>query len=70
MLRGLRALRLLTLLTELNRRATNSLRGRVIFYVVGATVLVVFCASLAMLDAERNDVEPNIGSFPDALGGC
>ena len=66
-LRPLRLLRLITLLTVLNRRAGNSLRGRVVTYVVGATSLVTYVASVAMLDAERGHPGANIETFGDSL---
>lgn len=66
-LRPLRLLRLVTLLTVLNRHAGGSLRGRVAVYVVGSTTLVLFIASLAVLDAERGAEGSNIGTFEDAL---
>jgi voltage-gated potassium channel len=66
-LRPLRLLRLVMLLRVLNRRATNSLRGRVITYVSGATVLVVGSAGLAVLDAERGHPGANINNYGDAL---
>jgi len=67
MLRPLRLLRLVTLLAILNRHAGGSFRGRVAIYVVGAASMVVFVASLAMLDAERGVSGSNINSFGDAL---
>jgi voltage-gated potassium channel len=66
-LRPLRLLRLVMLLRVMNRRATSSLRGRVITYVVGSTALVITCAALAVLDAERHSAGSNITSFADAL---
>ncbi|HEU5387180.1 MAG TPA: potassium channel family protein, partial [Streptosporangiaceae bacterium] len=54
-------------LTVLNRRAGNSLRGRVVTYVVGATSLVTYVASVAMLDAERGHPGANIETFGDSL---
>jgi voltage-gated potassium channel len=66
-LRPLRLLRLVVLLRVLNRRATDSLRGRVALYVGGATVIILFCASLAVLDAERHSSHSNIATFGDAL---
>jgi voltage-gated potassium channel len=65
-LRPLRMLRLVTLLSSLNRRAASSLRGRVAVYVCGATVLVVFCAALAEVNAERRNPDANITTFRDA----
>jgi voltage-gated potassium channel len=67
LLRPLRMLRLLTLLDVVNRRAASSLRGRIAIYVVGATGLIIFCSSLAVLDAERANPDANITSFPDAV---
>ena len=67
LLRPLRLLRLIALLSVLNRYAGNSLRGRVALYVMGATSLVLFVASLAVLDAERGAKGATITTFPDAL---
>jgi len=53
MLRPLRMLRLVTILVILQRTAGAAFRGRVIIYVVGATLLLVWVAGLAVLDAER-----------------
>jgi voltage-gated potassium channel len=66
-LRPLRLLRLVMLLRILNRRATDSMRGRVITYVVGSALVLVYCASLAVLDAERHHDGANITTFGDAL---
>lgn len=67
LVRPLRLLRLLTTINALNRTASMSLRGHVVSYVVGATSLVVLCASLAVLDAERSAPDSTITSFADAL---
>jgi voltage-gated potassium channel len=67
LLRPLRLLRLVTLLSVLNRHAGSSLRGRVAVYVVGATSLLVLVAALAALDAERGHPDGNIDGFGDAL---
>ncbi|MCW2524248.1 MAG: Ion transport 2 domain protein, partial [Frankiales bacterium] len=66
-LRPLRLLRVVMLLRFLNRQATDSLTGRVAVYVSGGTVLIVFCAALAILDAERGKAGANIAGFGDAL---
>ena len=66
-LQPLRLLQLLTLLSVLNRYAGGSLRGRVALYVAGASSIVMFVASLAVLDAERGAPDANIGGFADAL---
>lgn len=67
LLRPLRLLRLVTLLSVLDRYAGGSLRGRVAIYVAGATSLILFVAALAALDAERGSPDANITTFPDAL---
>jgi voltage-gated potassium channel len=66
-LRPLRLLRLVMLLRVLNRRAAQSLRGRIAVYVASATGLLIGCASLAVLDAERGHASATIRNFPDAL---
>ena len=66
-LRPLRLLRLITLLSVLNRYAGQSLRGRVAIYVIGSTSLVMLVASLAVLDAEREVEGATIRTFGDAF---
>jgi voltage-gated potassium channel len=51
----------------MNRYAGDSLRGRVAVYVVGSASLVLLIASLAVLEAERDQPGANIESFGDAL---
>ncbi|WP_324276688.1 potassium channel family protein [Blastococcus brunescens] len=51
----------------LNRHAGQSLRGRVIVYVCGATSLIIFVAALALLDAEGDHPDANVDGFGDAL---
>lgn len=65
--RPLRALRLIAVLSTLNRRAGGSFRGKVALYVSCSTALVLFIAALAMLEAERRDPAANITTFADAL---
>lgn len=66
-LRPLRLLRLLSLLSVLNRYVgTGALRGRVVLYLIGSTGLLLFVASLAVLDAEREATGANITDYPDA----
>ena len=67
LLRPLRLLRLLVLLSAINRHARTSLRGSVIIYAAGATVLVLFVSSLSMLDAERGTEGANIINYGDAV---
>jgi voltage-gated potassium channel len=66
-LRPLRLLRLVTLLSVLQRTAGTAFRGRVVLYVAGASVLLVFVAALAVLDAERSAPGATITTFGDAL---
>jgi voltage-gated potassium channel len=67
LLRPLRLLRLIPLLSVLNRRAKIRLRGRVAIYVAGGAILLGFCAALAVLDAERSSPDANITDFGDAI---
>ena len=66
LLRPLRLLRLVTLLSVLNRNVGGSLRGRVAVYVAGATSLILLIGSLAVLDAERGAKGATITTFGDA----
>jgi len=66
-LRPLRLLRLVTLLAVLQRGAGRALRGRVVIYAVGASVILVFVASLAELDVERGQPGSRIENFGQAL---
>ena len=67
LLRPLRLLRLIPLLSVLNRRAQTRLRGRVAIYVAGGASLLAFCAALAVLDVERSSPDANITDFGDAI---
>jgi voltage-gated potassium channel len=67
MLRPLRLLRLLMLLRALNRRAASSLHGRIALYLAAGTTLLILCASLAVVDAERGHAGASIQTLPDAL---
>jgi len=67
LLRPLRLLRLVTLLSVLQRTAGSAFRERVVMYVIGASALLVFVASLAVLDAERSAEGSSISTFWDAL---
>ena len=66
MLRPLRVLRVVTLLAVLQRTAGRAVRGQIVIYVTGASLLVVYVASLAVLDAERAG-GGIIVTFPDAI---
>jgi voltage-gated potassium channel len=67
MFRQLRALRLITVVSVLNRQLRDDARGRVVFYVVGSVVLIGFVASLAVLDAERYAPDASITTFGEAV---
>jgi voltage-gated potassium channel len=66
-LRPLRLLRLIVLLKVLNRRAADSLHGKLAVYVPGATLILLVCASLAVLDAERGHSGSTINDFGNAM---
>jgi voltage-gated potassium channel len=67
MLRSLRLVQVIMVLGLVNRHASTSLRASVSRYSAVAAVLIVFCAALAVLDAERGAPEAGITTFPDAL---
>ena len=67
MFRQLRALRVITAISVLNRQLRDDARGRVVFYVVGSVTLIGFVASLAVLDAERDAPEASITTFGEAV---
>ncbi|MCL2516052.1 MAG: potassium channel family protein [Microbacteriaceae bacterium] len=64
-LRPLRLVRLAAAFTVLQRRASTTLRGRVILFAGVAAALLLYVAALAELDAER--VRGNIKTIGDAL---
>jgi len=66
-LRPLRLLRLVTLVRTLQGIAGTAFRGRVVAYVAMTTALLVFVASLAILDTERAAPGALITTFGDAL---
>lgn len=67
MLRPLRLLRLLTLLRLMKNFAGHALRGRVVTYALGGSVVGVYVGALAALDAEQDADGSNIRNFGDAL---
>ena len=66
-LRPLRLLRLLILIKVMHRAGSDAIRGRVAFYAAGSATLLVYVASLAMLQTERSAPDANITSFGDAI---
>jgi voltage-gated potassium channel len=67
MFRQLRALRVITVISVLNRQLRGDFRGRVAVYVAASVVLVGFVASLAVLDAERDVPDASITTFGEAV---
>ena len=67
LLRPLRILSLIRVARVIDRRLTTSLHGRVAAYVTLTAALVVFMASLAELDAERDAADATITTYGDAL---
>jgi voltage-gated potassium channel len=62
----LRPLRVVMVITLLNRRFIHTLEQRVALFACGATLLVGLSASLAVLDAERDAPGATITTFSDA----
>jgi voltage-gated potassium channel len=67
LLRPLRLVRLVILIAALQRAVGHAIRGRVVIYTVSAAVLLVFVASLAVLESERYASGAHITSFGEAL---
>ncbi len=66
-LRPLRLLKLVALVSVLNRVGSRTLRGRVVTYAIGGTSLLVFVGALAFTEAERGRPGATIDSFGDGL---
>jgi len=66
-LRPLRLVRLLALLSILNRAGTRNLRGRVVVYTASATLLLITIGALAITDAERDEPGGNIRTLTDGF---
>lgn len=64
-LRPLKLLRLVMVLNILHRTIGSAVRTRILTFALGATTLLVYIASLAVLDAERSEGE--ITTFSEAL---
>ena len=65
MLRPLRLMRFLTFIAIIQRGAGGLIRGRVVLFTIGSTILVLLIAALAIYDAEHQ--AGNIKSFGDAV---
>jgi voltage-gated potassium channel len=67
LLRPLRLLRLVLLVVALQKAVGGAIRGRVVIYTATSAVLLIYVASLAVLEAERADPHASIISFGDAV---
>ncbi|MUL41735.1 two pore domain potassium channel family protein [Streptomonospora sp. PA3] len=67
MLQSLRLVQVIMVLGLVNKRASMTMRASVSKYSIAAALLIVFCAALAVLDAERGAPGAVIRTFPDAL---
>ena len=67
MLRPLRLLRLIILLAAFQRLAGRTMRGRVLIYVLGSTVGLIYLCSLVMVEVERHAPGSRIRDFGDAV---
>ena len=66
-LRPLRLLSLVVVVNMLQRALGHTIRGKVVAYTVCGAVLIVYAASLAIIDMESDNPNANIKSFGDAL---
>jgi voltage-gated potassium channel len=67
MARPLRALRVIAVISALNKRLRGGFQGKVAVYIVATTLLVGLTAALAELDAERSAPHATITNFGDAV---
>jgi voltage-gated potassium channel len=67
LLRPLRLLRLVVLVTALEKAIGGAIRGRVVVYTASSVVLLVYVASLAILETERYEPDTTIRTFGDAV---
>ncbi|RDH79877.1 ion transporter [Mycolicibacterium moriokaense] len=66
-LRPLRLLRLLVLVKVMQHAVGVAIRGRVVLYTACSAVLLIYVASLAVLEAERGNPASDIQSFGEAV---
>ncbi len=66
-LRPLRLLRLLVLFSALQKAVGWAVRGRVMIYTAFSVVLLIYVASLAILESERSEPGSKIDTFGDAV---
>jgi voltage-gated potassium channel len=67
MVRPLRLLRLVVLVGVLQRAIGNAVRGRILIFTISGVVLLIYVASLAILQAERDQQDAKITSFGKAV---
>jgi voltage-gated potassium channel len=67
LMRPLRMLRLVVLLGVLQKAVGDAVRGRILLFTVSGVVLLIYVASLAILDAERDQPGATIVSFGKAV---
>lgn len=65
--RPLRLLRLLVLVGALQKAIGAAIRGKIVVYTAFSVVLLIYTASLAILDEERGKPGSKINNFGDAL---
>lgn len=66
-LRPLRLLSLVVVVNMLQRALGHTIRGKVVAYTVCGAALIVYVASLAIIDMEKDHPDANITGFGDAL---
>ncbi|MGB8405260.1 MAG: ion channel [Mycobacterium sp.] len=66
-LRPLRLVRLVVLVSALQKAVGNAIRGRVVIYTVCGAVLLVYVGALAVLQTERTAPGTHITNFGDAI---
>ena len=67
LLRPLRLLRLVVLIGVIQKAVGHAIRGKVIIYTISGAVLLVYVASLAVLQAERGHPDAHITDFGQAI---
>lgn len=67
LLRPLRLLRLIVLIIAFQKAIGGAIRGRIIVYTASGAVLLIYAASLALLEAERYQPNSHINNFGDAV---
>jgi voltage-gated potassium channel len=67
LLRPLRLLRLVILIEVLQKAVGDAFRGRIVVYTVSGVLLLIYTASLAVFDKERDQPGATINSFGKAL---